>query len=159
MAGGAQMSNISSILATIAGLAPAAGDYTPTVYDIDETPDGVDSADCPCRIILPSDEQQPAEFTFSTLGQSNQIEWYISDLMLYAPCVEGTGWRQIGDDLATYCGAYATALIAVRETPLGDSYNSMVIDVSMRRGVYEYPRGTGRAYYGVMVTLHIREFS
>jgi hypothetical protein len=148
------MSNIAAIIDVIEALAVTAttGGTNIAALDLTEHRDAVPAMECPIRVILPSDEDAPAEFGFLTIGKLHTVNWSISDLLLYQQSGEGYGWYDVGNALVTYAGNYATA--AAGAVASLRAQNAQIQTLTMRRGTFTY---SGTEYYGVMCTWTIKE--
>ena len=141
----------------IAGLAVTNGTYTVTFYDVDKVKRGYTSADCPALLILPGDDEAGADFTPLALDSSGYIVWNIACLYLEAPAEEGRGWAQHAEAVATFVENFVQELIDAKA--LFCENNTTLIGISPRRGVYEYPRGSGSWYYGAMFVARVKDFT
>jgi hypothetical protein len=148
------MSAIADIINVIEALAVKAvtGGSNITCLDLTEFREAVPAMETPQRVILPSDEDNAAVFGYLTVGRAHQIDWSISDLLLYKTAGEGFGWYDVGNALVTYSGNYATAVAGATKSLR--TYGGAVTGLTMRRGIYTY---SGTQYYGVMCTLMVRE--
>ena len=143
----------------VAALAVEANGAVVTVYEPDEFKRNVESADCPKRIILPSTEGDVHQWQGVSYGVTSMMTWVIKDLLLYRPAEEGMGWYEVGYALDNYVDSYATKLAAANHSSTGFcSETAEVLGVSFQVGVFQYPIGAPRSYYGVMATLTIKEF-
>ena len=140
----------------LAALEPVASGAALTATEIDDFKGFVESADTPARIILPSNEGDTHSLEPRGVGRTARMDWIIKDLLLYRPAEEGMGWLEVGYALDDYCDSYAEKLIvANRDTAGLCSIPAELINAEFLVGVHTF---TKRRYYGVMVTLTIREF-
>lgn len=128
---------------------------TPTVYDLGELPESITTAQLPCRLLLPvgTVPGEGREGEFIAIGTGMTIVWQITDLMLWQASEQGLGLREFAPELVDYCGKYLDAM----RTFKCPYQNSALERVSMIPGEYEWPRGSGRFYAGVLCQLTIRE--
>ena len=156
------MSNIRSLYTALAALditftTEAGGNSTPTGYDLDSLLQSVDTAQLPCRLLLPTEEYgsdgQGMELLAAGNGGSAEVMWNITDLMLWEPVGQTRGFLDVLPDLVRYCGQYASVLLDNR-TP---ATNIQFMTVSFRPGVFTYPLGGNRSYFGVEVLSTWRE--
>ena len=148
------MSAITDIINVIEALAVKAtsGGTNITCLDLTEFREAIPAMETPQRVILPSDEDNAAIFGRLSVGGAHQIDWSISDLLLYKTAGEGYGWYDVGNALVTYSGNYAPSVVGATKSLR--AYGGAVTGLTMRRGIYTY---SGTQYYGVMCTLTVRE--
>lgn len=132
------------------------GGVTPTVFDLDELPQSVSTAQLPCRLLLPvgNEPGEGREGTFIAVGTSMVIIWTINDLMLWQPINQGTGLKEFAPELVDYAGKYIDAMRTFGKCPYA---NTTLESVSISPGVYEWPASSGNNYAGVKCQLQIRE--
>lgn len=87
--------------------------------------------------------------TFS--GGTTTIDWVIVDTMLYRAVNAGINQGQISTDVYGYMGEYASAVRAIAT----DKY--VILRVSGKPDLIEYPEQSGRAYDGVVMQIFLRE--
>jgi len=150
------MSIITNIYAALAAktITTTSG-VTPTVYDLDELPENITTAHLPCRLLLPVGgypaEGRDAEFI--AIGTGVTINWQITDLMLWQASEQGIGLREFAPELVDYCGKYLDSM----RTFKCPYTNSALESFSVMPGEFEWPRGSGRYYAGVICQLNIKE--
>ena len=140
----------------IAALAVTNGTETIRIDDVDDIRRAYTSADCPRLLILPSDDEAGADFTPLALDSSGYIVWQIAVLYIEAPAEEGSGWAQHAERVAKGVENFAQALIDAKADFCA---NTMMVGIAPRRGVYEYPRGSGQWYYGAMFVVRVKDFT
>lgn len=128
---------------------------TPTVYGLDELPESITTAHLPCRLLLPvgSYPAEGRDGEFIAIGTGVTITWQITDLMLWQASEQGLGLREFAPELVDYCGEYMDAMRAFK-CPYA---NSALEGFSMTPGEFEWPRGSGRFYAGVICQLNVKE--
>ena len=140
----------------IAALEPVAGGEVLTAIESNNFKAFVESADTPARLILPSNEGDTHSLQPTGTGRTAQMDWIIKDLLLYRPAEEGMGWLEVGYALDDYCDSYAGQIIAANRDTAGlCSIPAELVSANFLVGVHTF---TNRRYYGVMITLTIREF-
>ena len=150
-------SAITNIYASLADLNISMTDGTrPYAYDLDELPESVTTAQLPCRLLLPVATMpgEGREGTHIAIGTAMSINWQITDLMLWQPSEQGLGLREFAPKLVEYSGKYLDGMRTWGKCP---SANSTLQSVSITPGEYEWPRGSGRFYSGVLCVLQILE--
>jgi hypothetical protein len=141
----------------IAALTVTDGTDTVTIDDIDKVERGYTSASCPRLLLLPGDDEGGLDLTLIGIDTSSAIVWNIPALYLQAPAEEGLGWRQYAVKVATFVENFLQALIDAKADFCANG--TMLIGMSPRRGVYEYPSGSGQWYYGAMFTIRVKDFT
>lgn len=129
---------------------------TPKVYDLEELPESIHTAQLPCRLLLPVGNDNAGEGRdgeFIAIGTGITVNWTVKDLMLWKPSEQGRGLSDFAPVLVEYCGLYADAMRSFK-CPYA---NSALESFSMMPGMYEYPVGSGNWYAGVMCYLQIKE--
>jgi len=128
---------------------------TPTVYNLDELPESITTAHLPCRLLLPigGNPNEALEGQFIAIGTTVTVNWQVSDLMLWQASEQGLGLREFAPELVDYCGKYVDAMRSFK-CPY---QNSVLEGFSVTPGEYEWPRGSGRFYAGVLAQLSIKE--
>ena len=157
------MSNLRALYTAIAGIdvvftAEAGGSVTPTVYDLHELPNTAETADLPLRVLLPLEEwggDGPVMELLSTgiSGVSGAMTWNVVDLMLYEVVGQTRGMLDVLADLVRYAGAYSEMIMDNRKPVT----QTRLKGVAIRPGVYEWPMGSGRSYFGVECGLVFEE--
>lgn len=128
---------------------------TPEVYNLDELPESLTTAHLPCRLLLPigGNPTEAREGQFIAIGTAVTVNWQVSDLMLWQASEQGLGLREFAPELVDYCGKYVDAM----RTFKCPYTNSVLEGFSVTPGEYEWPRGSGRFYAGVLAQLNIKE--
>ena len=150
-------SAITNIYESLADLEISLTDgTTPYVYGLDELPESITTAILPCRLLLPvsSEPGDGRDGTHIAIGTAMSIIWQITDFMIWQPSEQGLGMREFAPKLIDYCGKYLDAMRAWGKCP---SQNSTLEGVGITPGEYEWPRGSGKLYSGVICRLQIRE--
>lgn len=150
------MSVITTIYANLeAKTVTTTGGVTPEVYDLDELPESITTAHLPCRLLLPlgGNPMEAREGQFIAIGTGVTVNWQISDLMLWQASEQGIGLREFAPILVDYCGKYVDAMRTFR----CPATNTALEGFSVTPGEYEWPRGSGRFYAGVLCQLNIKE--
>lgn len=146
-------SGILNIYAAIAQMDVVATNFTPTAYDIDALPNAVKSLHCPARLLLPlGTSGENRSTTFQSVGRLMQVQWKITDLLLYKPLGQGAGVAGVAFDLIDYMRAYIEAIKQNRALATGT-----LVSVNFDAGVFTYPLGTQNHFYGVETTLVVHE--
>lgn len=148
--------NIYNHIATSAGMAVTVGGITPTRYGLTALPDAVEDAMLPCRLLLPMQPKgEGRDWRFAALGNTAQLTWHITDLMLWRRADAGIGLEDIASVLVDYAGKYAEVLRSNRS--LGQA-QSHITGVRFVYGTFNYPDSDqGIAYDGCAVELDIEE--
>ncbi len=155
------MSNILSVYTAIAAQDITITPYgttsavTPKAYKLHEIPASVEDGMLPCRLLLMDDRYLEAgQLQWATLAGSLTMVWQVVDLLLWEPT--GGGLVLYGPrhyDMLNYAGLYADALIALRQP----TRKMQLEGARVEPGVYEYPQGSGRLYYGALAVLNYKE--
>ena len=111
----------------------------------------------PRLVILPSDDEGGVDLAQFGLDTSSSVVWNISALYLEAPVEEGTGWDQHAEKVAYFVENFLQALVDAKSDFCANE--TMFLGASPRRGVYEYPRASGRWYYGAMFVIRVKDFT
>lgn len=140
----------------VAALGPEVDGVVKHGIEIDNFRSGVESADTPSRVMLPSTEGDVHSGEPTGTGRTSRQVWIIKDLLLYRPAGEGMGWLEVGYSLDAYCDSYLAKLVAVNHSPTGFcSISSEVIGWDFLVGVHSF---ANHQYYGVLITLRVLEF-
>jgi len=128
---------------------------TPTVYGLDNLPEKIETAHLPCRLLLPvgGNPGEGRDLSFIAIGTGVTINWQVTDLMLWQASEQGIGLREFAPEIVDYAGKYVDMLRTFR-CPY---QNTALESASMTPGEYEWPRGSGRFYAGVLCQLNIKE--
>ncbi|MCC6615935.1 MAG: hypothetical protein IT320_20865 [Anaerolineae bacterium] len=151
------MSDLSGIYDALEAMDVTLNAAVVPVFNYDELPDSIQTAQLPCRLLHPLGEQPLGSVTpFTLSGTSLQFGWTIFDLFLLRPVGQGIGLVDAAPDLVAYMGAYAAALkthiklVGHTVTITGGAFDP---------ALYAYPRGGAAIYFGVMVTLRMTELA
>ena len=151
------MSQIAAIYSALAAMTVTVGSITPVVYGPASLPKTLDTVQTPCRVLDPSYGPDAARFRFIGHGDSTaDVYWTITDLLLWRAQGQGIGPLTVAGDLTAYTGAYLEAARAKRALVAGESVEWQAVDPQISFGL-EWPIGTGRYFYGVVMTLTILE--
>jgi hypothetical protein len=128
---------------------------TPTIYNLDELPESITTAHLPCRLLLPvgNNPTEALEGQFIAIGTTVTVNWQVSDLMLWQASEQGIGLREFAPELVDYCGKYVDMCRSFK-CPYP---NSVLEGFTVTPGEYEWPRGSGRFYAGVLAQLVVKE--
>lgn len=149
------MSKVVEIYQNLAALQVAVGGAYPTVFGLDATPNRVDIASLPCRILLPGRSTQ-GSFGFVAMGTMGEVEWSALDLLLIKATGQGRGLIDVSTPMLAYCGAYAETMRSFRNAGIVGG-SAWLDQVQITPGVYEYPQGSGNEYHGVLCSLTFKE--
>lgn len=153
------MSQIANIYDRLAAQAVLYDGVAPTVYWLATTPNSIESAQLPARIITPISSRQREDFGFIALGTGARVIWTLQDVLLVRPAAQMRGPLDVLRPLVTYCGAYADAMRSFREPGQASAGSRTTLDrVSTDVVTYEWPSGSGQYYWGVLATLTISEY-
>jgi len=150
-------SAIVNVYGSLADLVVTMADgVTPYAYDLDELPESITTAQLPCRLLLPVATMpgEGREGMHIAIGTAMSINWQITDLMLWQPSEQGLGLREFAPKLVEYSGKYLDGMRAWGKCPTS---NTTLQSVSITPGEYEWPRGSGRYYAGVLCLLQVLE--
>lgn len=137
----------------------ASASTTPTVYDLDEIPASIQTAQLPCRILLPIGQGQGGSPNVEILrGAGVKAQWQITDLFLLEAAARDAGLYVQAPVLMRYVVAYTEALGIKFQFIHGANTNSLTISASVTPGMYEFPSGSGAWFYGVKADITIEEF-
>jgi hypothetical protein len=128
---------------------------TPTVYGLNELPENITTSQLPCRLLLPvgGTPGEGRDLSFIAIGTGVTVNWQITDLMLWQASEQGIGLREFAPEIVDYAGKYVDMLRTFR-CPYA---NTALESASVTPGEYEWPRGSGRFYAGVLCQLNIKE--
>lgn len=167
------MSRIRDLYRYIASVAvefesPTTGGRTrATARDLSDLRNSEAAAEMPVRLLLPVSMLDGDEAQFATYGDGGAaLQWRVTDLMLWRPLAQGMGLTDAAEDLVLYAGAYADAVVTMRnglssaaeDGPLDEGlYEVDLVTAAIRPGVFEFPRGSNRHYLGVECALTFEE--
>jgi hypothetical protein len=130
----------------------------PNCFDLNEIPASVQTAQLPCRILLPIGQGQGGSNNLQVLrGAGLKATWSITDLFLLETAARDAGLYIQAPVLMRYVVAYSEALGIKFQFVHGWNTESLTISASVIPGMYEYPAGSGTWYYGVKCDLTIEE--
>ncbi len=110
----------------------------------------------PTRIISPlSDKNEGKKATRMTFGNQSQVDWTITDLLLYNNTTDGIGLEDDMHKLVLYQGAYVDAMRT--NYKLGFARHVMITDIDIEIGVYRFPINGDKFYHGAKATLIVHE--
>jgi hypothetical protein len=136
----------------------SAASINPNCFNLDEIPSSVQTAQLPCRILLPIGQGQGGTPTAQILrGAGVQAQWTITDLFLCETAQRDAGIYILAPVLMRYVVAYAEALGKQFQFLHGWNVESLTISSSIVPGMYEYPAGSGTWFYGVKCDVTIEE--
>jgi hypothetical protein len=147
-------SNLMGIYDALAAVqVPVNGVIVP-VRNVDELPESVAAADCPVRLLMPWSERTGTNaVSFVTFGGMAQSDWTIVDLLLLRPAQAGK-LETASAGVVRYMQDYATAINRVRAL---SQFAQVLGPVRFAPGVGAYPTGGAAQWFGVEVTLTVRE--
>lgn len=161
MASASQIRTIYSTLATKTievASSVAYGTKTPQIFDLDELPAVVESAQLPARLLLPfgvvGSKAEGRDHHFIALGTTTKVQWQVVDLLLWRPVEEGIGIESVSADMVTYCAQYIKMIRENRSLGLSQVE---IIGANFETDAYEYPPQSEIWFWGVLVTLQINE--
>lgn len=115
--------------------------------DLDEIKLTVRAADCPMRLLLPSTQGSQG---FVAIGTLSNTHWFVRDLCLWQPIIEGTGIEQCANDMLAYIELYAAAIRAMRNpTP-----QSNIVNVEYQLGPVAW---ANIDFWAIDISLEIEE--
>ncbi len=110
----------------------------------------------PTRIISPlTDKNEGKKATRFTLGASKQVDWTITDLLLFRDTSDGTGLEDDMRWLVEYMGTYVETMSNNYELSFPKHVKITSVDVEI--GVYRYPIAGEKFYHGAKATLIVHE--
>lgn len=149
------MSAILDIYAALAAKTVTADSKTPTVYSLASLPSSVETAQLPCRLLLPvgDNSNEGRDIGFIAIGTTATVNWQVKDLLLWQSTGQGIGLSGFASQLVEYAGAYVDMIRSFKQP----STYSNLESVNILPGIFEYPSAGGIFYAGVMCTLTIHE--
>lgn len=148
-------SRLVDIFEALAEMPVAVNGAVVNVYGLDTLPNSVAAAALPARLLLPlGTRSEGRSVSFATFGQNGVVvpQWRITDVLLYKPTAQGRGLNDVAPDLIAYMAAYVDALRATRTLA-----GATIVDAGLEPGVWTYPVGGSKDYYGVEATLTLKE--
>ena len=149
------MSEIVTIYQNLGGVTILYNGQAPRVLGLDATPDRLERAHLPARIILPQ-RAPDAPFAFVAFGSMATVAWTILDLLCIKPVGQGTGVLDVSTALIGYTGAYLEQMRRFRDAGIPGG-TAWLEQVRIDPGIYEYPQQSGAWYHGALATLIIHE--
>jgi len=140
-------------------LTEAGAQQVVTGYDLHELKEKWERPDLPCRLILPMEEYNavsagvPEPMSVGSTGVLGLMTWNVVDLMLWKEVGQGRGLQDHLPDMVRYAGQYIEQIMN-HTNPMP---HMQLARVAPNIGVYEFPVGTDRKYYGVEVQLSFEE--
>lgn len=111
----------------------------------------------PVRILtMLTDKDRGVNIRKITFGNTLQVQYEITDLMLWQRAGAGSGLEYHMPKLVAYVAAFLTAL-STQARSLGLSNVTLSQNDSIEVGVYEYPIASGDMYFGVKVSWIVSE--
>jgi hypothetical protein len=143
------MSGLVDLYAALAAIPVSAAGKTPTVYAVDALPTAVQTAQLPCRVLLPLGGRLRAEATGAlALGGGQRIRWRLTDVLLWSPVGQGRSLAEHSAALVAYCDAYAAAVGIGTALDTADM-RATVTGLTFEPGLVLYPPAGNVTYYGV----------
>lgn len=109
----------------------------------------------PTRIISPLSDKNEGKAVRMTLGNQSQVDWTITDLLLYNLTTDGVGLEADMHALVKYQSAYVDAMRT--HYKLGFERHVQITGVEVEIGVYRYPMNGDKFYHGAKATLIVHE--
>jgi len=110
----------------------------------------------PLRIISPlSDKNEGRKAIKMTFGNQTQVDWTITDLLLYNKTTDGSGIENDMYWLVKYQGAYVDAMRAMYK--LGYKQHVQIVSIDIEIGVFRFPINGDKFYHGAKATLVVHE--
>jgi hypothetical protein len=145
----------TTIYPALGNMAVTLNSATVDVFNLDALPNSIQTAQLPCRLLLPTNQQltgrnaQPVTFGTSGLWA---VTWNVVDLVLLEAAGQTRGLLDVAGDVVEYQAAYLAALSA-----LAIGAGITVEGAQLDPGVYTYPASGGVSFFGVQVTVNIKE--
>jgi hypothetical protein len=151
-------SQLETIYTNLAGQAVTADSKTATVYSLGSLMESVESAELPCRLLLPiSPSIEGKQGAFGGLGNGPvRVTWNLTDLLLWSEAGLGTGMAMFAASLIRYMVAYVDMLKGFRNLGAG-MVGAEIKGWTLTPGMFEWPRGSNRWFAGVECSLEILE--
>lgn len=114
----------------------------------------------PHRILSPLHERADGRGIIPlTFGGASSLQWVITDLCLVGNVTAGSGLEYFMSKMVKYQAAYVSNIFADKHLGIGSlgDFPVTVNTCDIEIGVYEYPLGSEKWYYGVKATWTIRE--
>lgn len=150
--------HLRDLCTAIADLTVSNGAQNVPIYDIQDVRRAYADESLPVCLVLSADDQAPGEFQPLALDSSGYIVWSIQVLFLQAPVEQqGLGWQPWAESVTYFAENFVQALVDAKDTFCG--LNTMLIGISARRGVYEYPSQSGNLFYGALFTPRFNDYT
>lgn len=150
-------SRLDEIYAAIAAMSVSLNGASVRVLSYDATPDSVEDADAPVRLLLPvpQDERRQVAQPAALEGNRLRVTWGITDLCLLAKVGNGT-LKGNTATLINYQRAYLGAFGVLKGYADPSTRLFPVVEpLVLNAGTFEYP--TKVLWWGVSVTWKVRE--
>lgn len=138
---------------TVSYVDRAGATVSANALNIDERTDSIQTAHLPCRIITTT----AADTISIHRGGNSTATWNITDLFLLETVARDMGTFAVMPTLMRYKVAYAEALQKQWTIVHGWSTETLVLNLSMLVGKYEYPSQSGVYFYGVKCDITFEE--
>jgi hypothetical protein len=130
----------------------------PNCFNLDEIPASINTAQLPCRILLPVGQGQSGSPNIKILkGAGVSAAWQVTDLFLLETAARDIGIYIQAPVLMHYAVAYAESLGVAFQFKHGWNVESLTISAGVTPGMYEYPSQSGVWFYGVKCDVIIEE--
>lgn len=149
-------SQLRAIYAAIAGMPVRYNSAIVTAYDLAALPNQVPATNLPVRLLLPLESRGEGRgVNYVSLGTPAvvTVDWKLVDLMLALPISQGSGIQDVAPLLVDYKAEY---LEHVRNNKR-IAHVANITSVAMEMAAFTYPASSRTAYFGVEVTLTIKE--
>ena len=151
------MSEITTIYTNLAAMAVVVGSVTPTVYNTSALMKTLDTVQTPARVLDPAYGPDRGEFELPYhSGDTGVVYWTIFDVLLWKAQGQDIGPAAVASSLVAYCGAYLEKVRDTRPLVAGGQSEIQAVRPIISYNL-EWPRGSGRLFYGVEVELRIME--
>jgi hypothetical protein len=145
--------NILGIMDAIGALSIGTSSKTPIVHKASEAVESIKVT--PARMIfcLQMGESEGRSITTVSLGRTQTATWQITDLMLYSSAKKGT-LLSASTELVEYVDNY----ISVMQDNQKLGFPLVTVEgLDIEWGEYPFPPKSKNVYYGVIVTLTVKE--
>lgn len=145
-----------SIYNAVAAIEVEVASTLAAVKSFTELPDNIETANLPLRLLeIIGSRSQAQNINYATLGATprQNVDWIISDLLLYKEVAQGTGLKEWAEDLISYCDAYIDAL----QTTEALLSTVSIQHYEIQPGMYEKPLNSGRFYFGALAVMTMIE--
>jgi len=148
--------SLKAIYTAVGNLSISANGKTPLTRTLSDPKNGVDTADLPVRLMLLSSGRRGSGQNYHYIDISQNVAnvtWTIVELMLWEPVGQNMGIHDKDPHLADWMSNYGAALLGLG----GPTKMWRLQSASFAPGVYEWPIGTSRRFFGVETTLTVLE--